>query len=311
MPIFGRNKSAPPTDEELRAAEVDLERIRQGGIPLGAEQRLKRIGDASTPFFTSDLSAKEYALAQASGLQPVAQVMGSSVVQHGWVGAQGGFYVTGEIRALSDPWNMARERAFQRLAQEAAFAGADGVIGIEINAGSVGDASNVELGVFGTAVRETTLPRRRDGQLGMCTLSGQEVDKLRRIGAVVRGVVGHTTVLSVQLGNQSSWVMNRGGMWGGGAQMNAEIIEIAQGVYDARNRVMLEVRRQGNAVEANNIVISTLRHTIEHHEYESAGFRYHYFHVTMNVLGTAIRLGAHAPHPGPLPAPMMSINLGA
>jgi len=311
VPIFGRNKSAPPTDEELRAAEVDLERIRQGGIPLGAEQRLKRIGDASTPFFTSDLSAKEYALAQASGLQPVAQVMGSSVVQHGWVGAQGGFYVTGEIRALSDPWNMARERAFQRLAQEAAFAGADGVIGIEINAGSVGDASNVELGVFGTAVRETTLPRRRDGQLGMCTLSGQEVDKLRRIGAEVRGVVGHTTVLSVQLGNQSSWVMNRGGMWGGGAQMNAEIIEIAQGVYDARNRVMLEVRRQGNAVEANNIVISTLRHTIEHHEYESAGFRYHYFHVTMNVLGTAIRLGAHAPHPGPLPAPMMSINLGA
>jgi uncharacterized protein YbjQ (UPF0145 family) len=311
VPIFGRNKSAPPTDEELRAAEVDLERIRQGGIPLGAEQRLKRIGDASTPFFTSDLSAKEYALAQASGLQPVAQVMGSSVVQHGWVGAQGGFYVTGEIRALSDPWNMARERAFQRLAQEAAFAGADGVIGIEINAGSVGDASNVELGVFGTAVRETTLPRRRDGQLGMCTLSGQEVDKLRRIGAEVRGVVGHTTVLSVQLGNQSSWVMNRGGMWGGGAQMNAEIIEIAQGVYDARNRVMLEVRRQGNAVEANNIVISTLRHTIEHHEYESAGFRYHYFHVTMNVLGTAIRLGAHAPHPAPLPAPMMSINLGA
>jgi uncharacterized protein YbjQ (UPF0145 family) len=311
VPIFGRNKSAPPTDDELRAAEVDLERIRQGGIPLGAEQRLKRIGDASTPFFTSDLSAKEYALAQASGLQPVAQVMGSSVVQHGWVGAQGGFYVTGEIRALSDPWNMARERAFQRLAQEAAFAGADGVIGIEINAGSVGDASNVELGVFGTAVRETTLPRRRDGQLGMCTLSGQEVDKLRRIGAEVRGVVGHTTVLSVQLGNQSSWVMNRGGMWGGGAQMNAEIIEIAQGVYDARNRVMLEVRRQGNAVEANNIVISTLRHTIEHHEYESAGFRYHYFHVTMNVLGTAIRLGAHAPHPAPLPAPMMSINLGA
>jgi uncharacterized protein YbjQ (UPF0145 family) len=305
VPIFGRNKSAPPT-------EVDLERIRQGGIPLGAEERLKRIGNASTPFFTSDLSAKEYALAQASGLQPVAQVMGSSVVQHGWVGAQGGFYRTGEIRALSDPWNMARERAFERLGQEAAFAGADGVIGIEINAGNVGDASNVELGVFGTAVRETTLPRRRDGQLGMCTLSGQEVDKLRRIGAEVRGVVGYTTVLSVQLGQGSSWVMNSGGMLGGGGRgLNTEITEIAQGVYDARNRVMLEVRRQANAVEANNIVVSTLRHTIEHHEYEQAGYRYHYFHVTMNVLGTAIRLGAHEPHPAPLPAPMMSINLGA
>ena len=147
----------------------------------------------------------------------------------------------------------------------------------------------------------------------MCTLSGQDVDKLRRIGAEVCGVVGHTTVLSVQLGANSSWVMNCGsGMFGaGGASMNAEITEVSQGVYDARNRVMLEVRRQANAAGANNIVISTLRHTIEHYEYEQAGYRHHYFHVTMNVLGTAIRLGAREPHPGPLPEPVMSINLGA
>ena len=67
MSPFGRHKPPPPTDEERRAAEVDLERIRQGGIPLGAEERLKRVAASSTPFFTSDLSAKEYALAEASG----------------------------------------------------------------------------------------------------------------------------------------------------------------------------------------------------------------------------------------------------
>jgi uncharacterized protein YbjQ (UPF0145 family) len=106
--------------------------------------------------------------------------------------------------------------------------------------------------------------------------------------------------------------MNSGaGLFGGaGARMNVEITEIAQGVYDARDRVMLEVRRQANAVQANNIVVSTLRHTIEHHEYEQGNYRYHYFHVTMNILGTAIRLGARDPHPAPLPVPMMSINLG-
>ena len=311
MPLFGRNRPQPPTEEERRAAEVDLERIRQGGIPLGAEERLKRVASASTPFFTSDLSAKEYALAQASGLQPVAQVMGSSVVQHGWLRGQGLYYQTGEIRALAEPWNMARDRAFGRMAQEAAFAGADGVIGIEMNSGTIADGGNVELVVFGTAMRDSALTSR-NGQLAMCTLSGQEVDKLRRIGAEVRGVVGHTTVLSVQLGMNSSWVMNSGGMFGGsGARMNTEITEIAAGVYDARNRAMREVRRQGEALEANNIVVSTLRHTIEHFEYEqSGGYRYHYFHVTMNVLGTAIRLGAQAPHPSPLPPPMMSINLG-
>jgi uncharacterized protein YbjQ (UPF0145 family) len=308
---FGRRKAPAPTDEERRAAEVDLERIRQGGIPLGAEERLKRVSTASTPFFTSDLSAKEYALAQASGLQPVAQVMGSSVVQRGWVGMQGAYYVNGEIPALAAPWNLARDRAFDRLRQEAEFAGADIVIGIEMNAGSIGDAGNTELVVFGTAMRDSTLQSHPDRQLGMCTLSGQDVDKLRRIGAEVCGVVGHTTVLSVQLGRNSSWVMNSGGMFGGGgSRTNMEIIEISQGVYDARNRVMLEVRRQANAARANNIVVSTLRHTIEHHEYEQTGYRYHYFHVTMNIIGTAIRLGARAAHPGPLSGPMMSINLG-
>ena len=310
MPLFGSNQAQPPTDQERRAAEVDIERIRQGGIPLGAEERLRRVAAASTPFFTSDLTAKEYALAQASGLQPVAQVMGSSVVQHGWLGNRSAYYVTGEIPALAEPWNLSRDRAFDRMRQEAELAGADGVIGIEINAGSLGDAGNTELVVFGTAVRDSTLQSRAGKPLGMCTLSGQEVDKLRRIGAEVCGVVGHTTVLSVQLGMNSSWVMNAGGMLGGGARMNAEITEIAQGVYDARNRVMLEVRRQANAVQANNIVVSTLAHAIEHYEYEQPGYRYHYFHVTMNVLGTAIRLGARDPHPAPLPEPMMTINLG-
>jgi len=307
---FGRRKAPAPTEEERRSAEVDLERIRQGGIPLGAEERLKRIATASTPFFTSDLTAKEYALAQASGLQPVAQVMGSSVVQQGWVGMQRSYYVTGEIPALAAPWNLARDRAFDRLRQEAQLAGADGVIGIEMNAGALAGPGNVELVVFGTAVRDGTR-QSSGGAMGMCTLSGQDVDKLRRIGAEVCGVVGYTTVISVQLGRNSSWVMNSGGMFGGGgARMNVEITEIAQGVYDARNRVMLEVRRQANAVHANDIVISALRHTIEHHEYEQAGYRYHYFHVTMNVLGTAIRLGAHAPIPSPLTGPVPTINLG-
>jgi uncharacterized protein YbjQ (UPF0145 family) len=177
--------------------------------------------------------------------------------------------------------------------------------------GSVGDAGNVELVVFGTAVRDTTLAPRGSRRPGMCTLSGQDVDKLRRIGAEVCGVVGHTTVLSVQLGMNSAWVMNTSGMiGGGGARTNAEITEISRGVYDARNLVMAQVHRQASAAGANNIVVSTLRHTIQHYEYEQAAYRYHYFHVTMNVLGTAIRLGGREPHPGPLSGPVMSINLG-
>jgi uncharacterized protein YbjQ (UPF0145 family) len=312
MPLFGGKRPDKPTDEEAQAAEVDRERIRQGGIPLGAEERLKRVAGASQPFFTSDLSAKEFALAQASGLQPVAQVMGSSVVQHGWGANQQALYGTGEIRALSDPWNLARDRAFDRLRQEARFAAADGVIGIEISGGSLAGPGNVELVVFGTAVRDHGIGSRGDGPLGMCTLSGQEVDKLRRIGAEVVGVVGHTTVVSVRLSPNSNWIMNSSGLFGGMGAQNIEITEITQGVYDARARVMSEVRRQASAVGANDLVISTLSHTIDHREYEQVGgYKYNLFYVTMNVLGTAIRLGAHKPHPAPLTEPMMSINLGS
>jgi len=353
---FGRPKPPESTDEERRAAEADLERIRQGSIPLSAEQRLKRLSTASTPFFTSDLSAKEYALAQASGLRPIAQVMGSSVVQRSWLqnqgvslanrsvslanrardygterlntqgfnfnnqgvdigsqglnlGNQGLYYTSGEIPALAEPWNIARTRAFNRLGEEASLAGADGVIGIEMNADSASESGNIELVVFGTAVRDS-----KPGEwpyLSMCTLSGQDVDKLRRVGASPRGVVGHTVVYSVQLGMDSAWIMNSGGLFGGGARANAEISEISQGVYDARDRVMLEIRRQGNDLGANCILVSVLKHTIEHYEYEQSGYKYHYFHVTMHFLGTAIAVGDREPYPAALSRTMMSINLGS
>jgi uncharacterized protein YbjQ (UPF0145 family) len=313
VPLFGSNRPDPPTQAELTAAAVDLERIRQGGIPAGAEQRLRRLSSVSEPFFTSDLSAKEYALAGASGLQPVAQVMGSSVVTHGWYANNGAniYARTGAVAAMEEPWNLARNRAFDRLRQEAEFAGCDGVIGIEMSGSSIGDASTTELVVFGTGVRDRAFPDRRQRGMGMCTLSGQEVDKLRRIGAEVCGVVGYTAVICVQLSAQSNWVMNSSGMFGGAGAQNMEIVEISRGVYQARSRAMGEVRRQGTAAGANDIVISTLAHTIDHREYDQGvGYRVHLFYVTMNVLGTAVRLGAHPPHPSPFGEPTLTINLG-
>jgi uncharacterized protein YbjQ (UPF0145 family) len=185
--------------------------------------------------------------------------------------------------------------------------------------GTVGDADNVELVLFGTAVRDPTLPEQwrpsSDSSrrpVAFSTLSAQDVDKLRRIGAEICGVVGHTTVLSVQLHYGSQWIMNASGFMGagGGQQMNVEIPEITQAVYEARRRVMQNVEQQARELDANDLVISTLDHSINHFEYEQAGTKRDYFHVTMHVLGTAIRLGVREPHPTPLKAPQMTINLG-
>jgi uncharacterized protein YbjQ (UPF0145 family) len=300
------------SNAERDAAAVDLERIAQGGIPLGAEERLTRVSQTKNPVFSSDLSAKEYAVAQASGFQPLAQVMGSSVVQHGWqnygwAGYGGGIQ---EMPSFAEAWNLSRVRSFERLRQEAAFAGADAVVGIEMTVKPfLEDPRQVELAVFGTAVRETTLTRpersahTRTTGPRLCALSGQEVDKLRRIGAEALDVIGHTAVVVVAL---SAWASQQMSMWWG----NQEMTEITQGVYAARRLAMREITRQGAAVGANDMVISTLRHQIDHHEYESGGYANHFFIVSMHVLATAVRLGAHEPHPAPLGVPMMSINLG-
>ncbi len=306
MPLFGK-RSESVSQEEREAAAVDLERIRGGGIPLGAEQRLRAVAAASAPVFSSDLSAKEYALAEASGLKPIAQVMGSSVVQHGWQNYGWSAYGGGiqEMPSFAQPWNLSRQRSFDRLRQEAQFAGADAVIAIEMTAKPfLEEPGNVEYVVFGTAVRETILPARGDSGPRMCALSGQDVDKLRRIGAETLGVIGHTSVVAVALSMQANQMMRS--WWG-----NQEMTEVTQGVYAARHLAMNEVRRQAREIGANDMVISTLTHDIHHREYERPGITQHYFIVSMHVLGTAIRLGAHDPHPARLGVPVMSINLGA
>jgi uncharacterized protein YbjQ (UPF0145 family) len=305
LPLFGK-RPTPVSEVEREAAAVDLDRIRRGGIPLGAEQRLKTVAASSSPVFSSDLSTNEYAIAQASGLAPIAQIMGSSVVQHGWQNYGWASYGGGirEMPSFAKPWNLSRQRSFDRLRQEAEFAGADAVIGIEmITNDFLGAPGTVEYVVFGTAVRETSLAGREGCGPRMCALSAQDVDKLRRIGAETLGVIGHTSVVVVALSMQSNQMMRS--WWG-----NQEMTEVTQGVYAARHLAMEEVARQARQAGANDMVISTLTHKIDHYEYERVGFAQHFFIVSMHVLGTAIRLGAHEPHPAPLGMPALSINLG-
>jgi uncharacterized protein YbjQ (UPF0145 family) len=302
-----RKGLTPLSEGERKAVAVDLDRIGRGGIPLRAEQRLKRVGAASSPVFSSDLSTKEYALAQASGLTPIAQIMGSSVVQHGWQNYGWSSYGggIGEMPSLALPWNLSRQRAFDRLRQEAQFAAADAVIGIELHTNSfLGAPGTVEYVVFGTAVREATLARRERSGPRLCALSGQDVDKLRRIGAETVGVIGHTSVVSVALSMYANQLM--GSWWG-----NQEMTEVTEAVYVARHLAMTEVEQQARQAGATDIVISALTHNIDHHEYERPGFTQHFFIVSMHILGTAIRLGAHQPHPDPLGTPILSVNLGA
>src|SRR5690348_1234325 len=77
MGFFSRGK-----DENGEQAEA-LARIEAGGIPPRAQERLRALG-ADGSLFTSGLSVNEFALLGKLGPEPLAQVMGASVVRPGW-----------------------------------------------------------------------------------------------------------------------------------------------------------------------------------------------------------------------------------
>ncbi|HET8980548.1 MAG TPA: heavy metal-binding domain-containing protein [Solirubrobacteraceae bacterium] len=77
MGFFRRGDEDDPEQAQSR------ERIENGGIPLEAERRLRAL-TAEGALFTSGLSVNEFALLQRMGPQPVAQVMGASVIRTGW-----------------------------------------------------------------------------------------------------------------------------------------------------------------------------------------------------------------------------------
>ena len=77
MGFFAR--SGEDDDEQAEA----LARIEAGGIPQRAQERLQALA-ADGSLFTSGLSVNEFALLDRMGPQPLAQVMGASVVRTGW-----------------------------------------------------------------------------------------------------------------------------------------------------------------------------------------------------------------------------------
>src|SRR5207248_217347 len=77
MGFFARGGG--PDDEQAD----ERARIEAGGIPAKAQERLKMLGRGGS-LFTSGLSVNEFTLLDRLGPQPLAQVMGASVVRTGW-----------------------------------------------------------------------------------------------------------------------------------------------------------------------------------------------------------------------------------
>jgi uncharacterized protein YbjQ (UPF0145 family) len=288
MPLFRRGdddrEARQAADAEQAASLAALER---GELPLRAQQRLGEIGRAGRGLFTSDLSVGEFALGDAIGLRPLAQVMGSSIYHVGWQqqpvswGLQPGA-LSLELTVVSEAWNTARRRAFARLEQEAALVGADAVVGVRLTTGRHDFALGaIEYVAVGTAVRLDGAERAERPALS--DLSGQDFWKLRQAGYRPLGVVGATTVHCVVAG----WATQQAQSGFGASWANQELRDFTRGVYDARETAVGRMTAEAREHGAAGVVGVSIAHHLEQVESRGGAGRRDLI-VTFHVLGTAI-----------------------
>ncbi len=275
-----------------------LERIRRGGLPLRAEQRLKDLA-AHGGFFTSDLSISEFHLCQQAGLRPISQVMGSCVYQVGYTGrpyyygasAYSGRAIGTEMGSLSEAWNAARQHALSRLRQEAQHCQADAVIGVHITKGAWDFvAGAIEFVAVGTAVRHEG--ERPNPTPVLTDLSVQDYFKLRQAGYDALGVVGATTVYYVIPSIASQQVQGTR-LWGPGSR-NQELSDLTQGLYAARELAMSRVESAARSLHAAGVVGVSFEQSIRTFEAQNTAFTgfgggsHSDLQITLHVMGTAI-----------------------
>lgn len=257
MGFFNRGAPGESRDERRRREErreADIARIAAGGIPAAAEERLRTLGAEAGQAFTSDLSVPEFALARRHRLDPLTQVMGSSVYHVGWQYLNQSIWgsTIQELTTLAEAYNDCRVRAFARLRQEAELAGADAVVGVRITAARYDWGSDlVEFQAIGTAVRAPEMGAG-DGP-ALTNLTGQEVALLLDGGYVPLGVVGATSVFYGQLWTwgQSMPFGRGGGFWSVG---NVEFQGATRTWYTARHDVLERLRAEAAALGAAGVI---------------------------------------------------------
>ena len=219
------------------------------GLPPVARARIDRA--AADGVRTSLLSAGGAAGIQVAGFDLVGEVLGTTVMQIGWsgyggcgwqAGLGGGFFgpaaVSGQSRWSGyAPYVRAvrqgRDTALDRLLQEAAALGADGVVGVRFTDDRM-DATKREFMALGTAVRSRG--RQRPAAPFTTELGGQDVAKLLAAGWVP---VGMAYGISVAVRHDDWRTQRQNSMFAGNMEVS--------GYTELLNHVRADARRDFTA----------------------------------------------------------------
>lgn len=301
--MFWRKKS----ENEIRQKELQKasrREIENGGIPLIAQERLKKHAQSTSKFFTSDLSTREFLLSKDRDVQPIGQVMGTSFFNVNLFASM--FRVrlgTGEMIAYSDAMIDARRLAVSRLLEEARLLNASGVIGVKIQAGRRPWSSSLhEFTAIGTAVR---IPGWKHEPFA-CDLSGQEFWQLYSAGFrpvnLAFGICSYYMYVDWTTQRQMyAWLT-------GSARQNQEIKLFTEGVYAARNLAMDRLEKDCRFTNADGVVGVEVDYDFEKVELNSDNSQSWDMIVHFKVIGTAIIEDPEMVH-NQIPRPTFCLNL--
>lgn len=288
---------------------ASLAELSRGGLPTRAKLRLADEAGADHKLFTSDLSVNEFLLARESKMQPISQVMGSSIYHIGRIRDYKG--ATCELTVISQAHRDSRRLALDRLFQEAQLVGADAVVGVRLKErwitmgahGKGGDDGGeiIEFTVVGTAVRAPWITHP-PGQPIITDLNGQDLWALQEDGFEACGFVFEFCRYHV-------WhVMQQ---WQGGGEVPLAM----QGIEEARRIVETKLRDQARHHGAELVVGSDIKLDIHEVPCGWEGCALNDLDIDVSWFATGIRRipgftqGTHANVP-PLILSMMPLGKG-
>jgi Putative heavy-metal-binding len=281
-------------DDGDREQDEALRRIESGGIPPSAERRLRDLG-AEASMFTSALSVKEFALLRQMGPQPVAQVMGASVIRTGYqylpalppgdfgsYGAYTSYYNSrpgGNVNRFTEPsiwqlrtyrrhttevceldvlaqaWRIARRRAVDRLSEEALQVNADAVVGVRLHHSDHGLGRGTIEYVVTGTAVRLPASTRSDWPV-LTDLSVQDYWRLRQASQEPVGFLGATSVMFASPPSVTRRQRQRT-RW-----RNRELEELSEAFRLARESVRTQVSGQVADLHAAGAVGVTLSHSV-------------------------------------------------
>jgi uncharacterized protein YbjQ (UPF0145 family) len=278
-----------PVDEQQSLASLE-----GGGLPLRAQRRLYELTHSQRPIFTSTLSPSEGLIAHAAGLEPITQVMGSSVYHVGWRGYASG-WTGGELGPLTAAYDHARQLALSRMYQEAAMLHAHLVIGCTlVQRGHAWGGETLEFTASGTAVRWKNAPPAEAPALTL--MQADEVLKLHHAGYWPVGIA---------LGN-CFWYENHADCMSEGNFWSSELPTHTNAAQSARHYATQRFDASSQKLGADGVVGVRVGRFSREFEYDVNDRSHVQLIMEVHLLGTAVKRRGDA---GPPPRPKLVINL--